>query len=200
MIDLLVLIHVPKVFIFDIATPKYIPVAIPLNHLEARILEGINHGIIDVCGVIDAEGHEQVLDLLLWVHPSPIRFSRFLGVLRVGEESSRWSLIEDGLQEVDLLIVRLEHTVGKATLFLLKEHLAKRVVDKEVLNLLHGAKVIQVFQLLSTKVALLGYASLFLHDLGKDHPSLVSLIVIGDIRVVLPPWPVVLLLLLIQVH
>lgn len=124
MIDLLVLIHVPKVLIFDIATPKYIPVTVPLNHLEARIFEGINHRIIDVGGVIDAEGHEKVLNLLLGVHSGPIRFPRFLSVLRVGEESGRWSLVENRLQEVDLLIVRLEHTVGEATLLLLQEHLA----------------------------------------------------------------------------
>jgi hypothetical protein len=98
--------------------------------------------------------------------------------------------------------VWLEHAVGKASLLLLQEHLAQRVVDKEVLHFLHGAKVIQVFQLLSTEVALLGYdGGLLLHDLGEYHPSLVGLIVIGDIRVVLAPWPVVLLLLLlVEVH
>jgi hypothetical protein len=128
-INLLVLIHVPKVFIFDIATPKDIPVTVPLDHLEARILEGIYYGIIYVRGVVDAEGHEKVLYLLLGVHPCPIRVSRFLGVLRVGEEGSRWSLVEDRLQEVYLLVVRLEHTVGEATLLLLQEHLAQWVVD-----------------------------------------------------------------------
>ena len=75
-------------------------------------------------GVVDAEGHEQVLNLLLGVHSGPIRFPRFLSVLRVGEESGRWSLVENRLQEVDLLIVRLEHTVGEATLLLLQENLA----------------------------------------------------------------------------
>lgn len=96
----------------------------------------------------------------------------------------------------------LEHTIGQASLLLLQEHLAQRVVDKEILHLLHGTKVIQIFQLLSTEVALLGHdGGLLLHDLGEDHPSLVGLIVIGDIRVVLAPWSVVLLLLLlIKVH
>jgi hypothetical protein len=58
--------------------------------------------------------------------------------------------------------------------------------------------VIQVFQLLSIEVALPGHDGLFLHDLGEDHPSLVGLIVIGDIRVILTPLPG--LLLLIQVY
>jgi hypothetical protein len=49
------LIHLSEVFIFDIATPEYIPVAIPFDHLKPSILEGIHDSIIDVCGIIDPE-------------------------------------------------------------------------------------------------------------------------------------------------
>jgi hypothetical protein len=57
-VDLLIFIHLSEVFILDIAGPKHIPVAIPLDHLEASILEGIYYSVIDMSGVADSERHE----------------------------------------------------------------------------------------------------------------------------------------------
>jgi len=91
--------------------------------------------------------------------------------------------------------MRLEDTIREAALLFLEEHLTQGVIYQEVLNFLHGTEVIQDFETLSVKIALLGAAHPGNHFflLREYHPSLVCFIVVRRIGIV------ILLMLIIKV-
>ena len=94
-----------------------------LDHCEACAFTGVDHRVVYVSRVRDAERHVQVLDFFSCVDSDPVGNALDPHIARVLEKGHWRSALEDGLQESDLLCVRLEHGVGQASLLFLDEFL-----------------------------------------------------------------------------
>ena len=151
MVYLLVSIHISDILVLCVTGPHHVPGIRLLNQLEAAIFECIDYCVVDVCCIINPKGEEKMLYRVQRVLSDPIRGALLLGVLRIGEERCGRALIENGFQEINLVCMRLEDTVGKAALLLLYECLLQRVVDKELGHLLLRVVALHVGKLLKSQ-------------------------------------------------
>ena len=91
MIGLLILVQVLDVVGGDVASPLHVEVlVVAFDHVEAGVLAGVDHSVVDVSGVTDLEGHEEVLDLVSIVLTNTVSCPIEVDVAWVGEEGSRW--------------------------------------------------------------------------------------------------------------
>ena len=85
---------------------------VALDHGEASVFASVHHSVVDVGRVRDLERHEKVLDFVAVVLANTVRSSLKMTVAWVREEGSWGPTVEDRLEEVRFLGVRLEHAVG----------------------------------------------------------------------------------------
>ena len=138
-VSLLVLVEPLDVIGGDVACPLDIEVVVvALDHCEARVFASVNHSIVDVSWVGDLERHEKVLDFIAVILANTVRGSLEMTVTWVREERSWGSSVEDRLEEVRFLGVRLEYTVRESGFLAFDKDLVQGVVFNEVLNFLQG--------------------------------------------------------------
>ena len=106
----------------NIAGPLDIKIVIfTFHHIETGILACIDHSVVYMSSVGNFEGHKQCLERITSVSLDSIRSPVKLHIAWIWEESRWWSVRVYRFEEVDLLSVRLEDTVGETCLLSLYE-------------------------------------------------------------------------------
>lgn len=137
MVYLLVLVEIDNILERGQVVPENIPVCLPFNHLKSRIFKGSDDRVVDKSGLLDLEGEEQLLYLVLLVELHSLALPLFLHVLWIVEEDNRRSFLEDALEEVDVIGLRFEYAVRKLSPVLLDPSVAERVRFYELLHFFH---------------------------------------------------------------
>ena len=119
----------------NVARPLNVEVGVAsFDHNKSGVFERIDHCVIDVGVVRDAERHKEKLDFFFGVDAYAVTLPLEVDVVGVVEESRGGSALENGLQEVNLPAGRLENGVGQTSLFSPNKNGVNRVLLNEFVN------------------------------------------------------------------
>ena len=135
MVRFLVPIQMFDVIRHYVSSPLHIEIGIIwFEHCKSGNLACIHHSVVYMGWIGNLKGHEQMFDHLAGIRSDSLTISCHLHITWILEESCGGSSFERWCQKSHLLRVRLEHRIGKSTLFSFDKGVIQRILLEKFFN------------------------------------------------------------------